>query len=127
VVIGVIALLVPILPTTPFLLLAAFFYARSSEKFLHWLLYNRWCGEHLRNYREGRGMLLRTKILTVGTLWISISVSAFVFVKQLWIRLLLFFIAALVSLHIILIKTYKPTTPKPGTGNDTPAGKASPQ
>ena len=64
---------VPVLPTTPFLLLAAICYARSSERFYHWLLNNRWFGEYLKNYREGRGIPLREKTLTVLALWLTIG------------------------------------------------------
>ena len=53
VVLGVIGMFIPVLPTTPFLLLAAVCYGRSSKRFYHWLLTNRWFGEYIRNYREG--------------------------------------------------------------------------
>ncbi len=53
---AVVGIFVPILPTTPFLLLAAVCYARSSQRFLAWLLTNRWFGSYIKNYREGRGI-----------------------------------------------------------------------
>ena len=56
VVLGVIGMFLPLIPTTIFLLLAAYCYSRSSEKFYTWLITNRWCGEYIRNWREGRGM-----------------------------------------------------------------------
>ncbi|MCX7877633.1 MAG: YbaN family protein, partial [Ignavibacteria bacterium] len=54
--IGVIGMFLPILPTTIFFILAAWCFARSSEKFYHWLHYNRWFGKYLRTYRSGEGM-----------------------------------------------------------------------
>lgn len=105
--IGVIAMFVPLLPTTPFLLLAAAAYARSSERFHTWLLTNRLCGEYIRNYREGRGLALRQKLLTIALLWLTIGVSAVVFAGQWWVRLLLFAIAAGVTIHLARIPTWR--------------------
>jgi uncharacterized membrane protein YbaN (DUF454 family) len=96
----------PVLPTTPFLLLAAVCYARSSERFYHWLLNNRWFGEFIRNYREGRGIPLREKTLMLTMLWLTISLTAIFFVSAWWIRLILLGIAIGVSLHLVKIKTY---------------------
>ena len=53
-ILGIIGIILPILPTTPFLLLAAGCYARSSERFYNWLLNNRILGSYIRNYREGK-------------------------------------------------------------------------
>jgi uncharacterized membrane protein YbaN (DUF454 family) len=52
---GIIGIFIPVLPTTPFLLLAAACYARSSRKFHEWLLNNRWFGDYIRNYLQGKG------------------------------------------------------------------------
>jgi len=59
-VIGSIGVVIPVLPTTPFLLLAAACYIRSSERMHRWMLNNRIFGEFIRNYREERGITLRT-------------------------------------------------------------------
>src|SRR3970040_1641060 len=72
---GVVGIFLPILPTTPFLLLAAFLFARSSEHFYRWLHTNRWFGAYLTNYREGRGLPLREKVLTLCALWLAIMIS----------------------------------------------------
>src|SRR3990170_4070727 len=73
---AVVGLVLPLIPTTPFLLLAAACYCRSSERLYHWLISNKWFGEYIRNYREGRGIPLKTKILALTVLWVTISVSA---------------------------------------------------
>lgn len=108
--IGIIGIFVPILPTTPFLLLAAYLFSKSSERFLHWLLTNKLCGSYIDNYRSGRGLPLKQKIFTVLLLWITIGLSAFVFIDILWVKILLILIALAVTLHLIMIKTYKPDT-----------------
>ena len=79
-VIGIIGIFIPILPTTPFLLLATACYARGSKKFYNWLISNKWLGEYIKNYREGRGISFTVKIVTITILWITISFSTFIFV-----------------------------------------------
>ena len=106
--IGIVGIFVPILPTTPFLLLAAACYLRSSQKFYHWLLNNRFIGAYVRNYLQGRGMPLKVKIITIVLLWITITCSVIFAVQGLIIRIILLIIAIGVTVHIVLIKT----TPK---------------
>ena len=104
---GVLGIFLPVLPTTPFLLLAAVCYARSSERFYHWLITNRWSGEYIRNYREGRGITLRHKVLTLLLLWLTIIYSAWFVVSLWWVKLILLGIAVGVTLHLIKMKTCK--------------------
>ena len=104
---GLVGIFVPVLPTTPLLLLAAYFFARSSNRVLHWLLNNRWFGRYIRNYREGRGMAVRDKVITLLTLWVSIGLTILFIVENNWVRLLLFGVASGVTLHLLQIKTYR--------------------
>ncbi len=103
--IGIFGIFVPILPTTPFLLLAAACYLRSSQKFYHWLLNNRLFGAYVRNYLQGRGMPRKIKVFTILLLWTTITCSVVFAVQSLIIRIILLVIAAGVSVHIALIKT----------------------
>jgi hypothetical protein len=103
---AVFGMFIPILPTTPFLLLAAACYARSSDRFLHWLLHNRWFGAYIRNYREGRGMPRLTKILTLAALWATLILSGTIAVSAWWLRLLLVAVGAGVTFHLLRIPTY---------------------
>ena len=111
-ILGIIGIVLPILPTTPFLLLATACYARSSEKFYNWLLNNRILGSYIRNYIEGRGMPIKVKIFTISMLWITILISAFLIIQIFWIRVVLIIIAIAVTIHIILIRPKK-KPPKP--------------
>jgi uncharacterized protein len=97
----------PLLPTTPFLLLAAVCYAGSSPRFYHWLLNNRWFGRYIKNYREGRGLTLTTKVISLLSLWITIGYSASFVMPWLAGKLVLLAIAAGVTIHI----TRRPTCP----------------
>ena len=100
---GIIGLIFPILPTTPFLLLAAACFARNSEKAYNWLINNRVFGKFIRDYRAGKGLPIKVKLYTLFFLWMTIIISILV-VSILWVQILLLVIASLVSIHIILIK-----------------------
>ncbi len=102
---GFIGIFVPLLPTTPFLLVAAACYARSSQRFHNRLLTNRLMGSYIRNYREARGVTLKHKILTLTLLWVTIILSATFGTTILWVRLLLIIIASGVTYHLLTIKT----------------------
>lgn len=106
-VLGVIGVVVPLLPTTPLLLLAACCYARSSPRLLQWLLNNRWCGEYIRNYREGKGIPLRQKMITLAILWLTIGYGALAVAEQWWLRGLLMGVAVVVTAHLLRVKTRK--------------------
>jgi uncharacterized membrane protein YbaN (DUF454 family) len=101
---GIIGIFVPILPTTPFLLLAAACYMRSSERFYRWLTNNRVFGAYVRNYIEGRGMPIRIKLATILLLWLAIGLSITFAVESLVIRIILISIAVGVTVHIALIR-----------------------
>jgi cobalt-precorrin 5A hydrolase len=80
-----IGIFVPVLPTTPFLLLAAACYARSSEHFHQWLLNNRWFGQYIKDYHDGLGIRLSQKITALSLMWLSIC-SAVVFAVDAWAK-----------------------------------------
>jgi hypothetical protein len=105
--IGAIGIVLPILPTTPFLLLSAACYCRSSDRLYHWLLNNKWFGEYIKNYREGRGIPLKTKIFALTLLWVTIFYSAFFAVNILEVQLILLAVAIAVSAHILRLPTFK--------------------
>ena len=101
--IGVIGIFIPILPTTPFLLLAAACFLRSSPRFYRWLMNNKWCGTYIRNYTEGRGIPLKIKLFTVALLWTAIGISIWLVANWI-VTAILLIIAAAVTLHIIFIR-----------------------
>ena len=78
--------------------------ARSSKKFYNWLINNKIFGRFIKNYRAGKGIPLKIKIITVTALWITIGYSAIFAVDIFWVRIMLVIIAAGVTIHIISIK-----------------------
>lgn len=103
--IGAVGLFVPILPTVPFLLLAAACFLRSSARLHRWLLEHPVFGRDLSVYLEGKGIRKRSKVIAIITLWISTGVSTILFVPYFVVDLLLIAIAAAVTAHILGLPT----------------------
>ncbi|TET77514.1 MAG: DUF454 domain-containing protein [Candidatus Cloacimonadota bacterium] len=104
---GILGIFLPLLPTTPFLLIAAACYIRSSEKFYNWLINNKWLGNYIKNYIEGKGVPLKVKALSISLLWITIGYSVVFVVHIFLIRVILILIAIGVTIHILSIRSLK--------------------
>jgi len=102
--IGIVGIALPILPTTPFLLLATACYLRSSKRMYDWMMANRVFGRHLRDYQEGRGMSWKAKVGVIAFLWMAISITVMFFTDELWLRALLMVIAVAVTAHVATIR-----------------------
>jgi uncharacterized membrane protein YbaN (DUF454 family) len=98
---GVIGIFLPVLPTVPFLLLALACFARSSERFYHWLRDHAHFGPIIRPYINGQGMTRASKAKAVALVWASISLSAFYLVELDWVRWLLLLISCGVTLYLL--------------------------
>ena len=102
---GVIGIFLPLLPTTPFIMLAAACYAKGSKRCYNLLINNKYLGSYIRNYREGRGIPLKAKILSISLLWITIGYSALFVVPVIYVKIFLLLTAIGVTYHILTIKT----------------------
>ncbi len=105
VVLGFLGILIPLLPTTPFLLLAAACYARGSRRFYDWLLNNRLFGKYIKDSIAGRAISFRTKVLSISLLWLTIGYSTLFVMPLFFGKIVLVFIAVTVTIHILKIKT----------------------
>ena len=104
-VVGLIGVVVPLLPTTPFLLLAAACFVRSSDTLYGRLISNRLVGSFIRDYREQRGVSARAKLTALVLLWGVIGYTALTAVDAAWLRVLLAVIAVAVTIHLLRLKT----------------------
>jgi uncharacterized membrane protein YbaN (DUF454 family) len=93
----------PLLPTTPFLLLAAACFIRSSPRLYRWLIHHKWFGSYLRNYWEYRAIPKRTKVIAILLLWGTLFYSAWM-IDFLMIRILLMIIGGAVTIHLLRLK-----------------------
>lgn len=105
VLLGSAGIFIPLLPTTPFLLLAAWLFMHNSPTWHTWLMNQRWLSVYIVDYQQGFGLPLRVKIRMLILLWAVMTLSAFAFVSSWWIRGGLYGIAVAVTAHILRLKT----------------------
>ena len=103
----ILGIFLPLLPTTPFLLLTAALYFKGSPRLYNWLLNHRHFGPYIRNFRENKAIPLRAKILSLTLMWGTMSYCIFFLIPLLWVKILLALIAAGVTYHILSFKTLK--------------------
>lgn len=104
---GIIGIFVPLLPTTPFLLLTAALYFKGSPRLYQWLLSHKYLGPYIKNYRENKAIPLRAKVISLLLMWGTMIYCIFFLIPLPWVKILLFLVATGVSLHILSFKTLK--------------------
>ena len=104
---GILGIFLPLLPTTPFLLLTAALYFKSSPRLYNWLLNHKHLGPYIRNFRENKAIPLRAKIISISLMWITMLYCVFFIVPYIWVKVILLIIAAGVTYHILSFKTLK--------------------
>ncbi|MBR4963816.1 MAG: YbaN family protein [Alistipes sp.] len=102
---GLIGIFLPLLPTTPLLLLAAWCFVRSSERLYRWLVSNRYFGEYIRNFRENRAIPLHAKVVAVSMIWLTIGFCVVVILDKWLLRIMLLAVAVAVTWHILSYAT----------------------
>ena len=102
--VGILGIILPLLPATPFLLLASACYVRGSERLHNKLMSNRILGPYIVNIRDKRGMPMRAKVITLIVLWLSLLVSA-IRVESFVLKPLLFVVGVGVTILILRFKT----------------------
>jgi uncharacterized membrane protein YbaN (DUF454 family) len=108
-VLGLIGIPLPLVPTTPFLVIAAACYLRGSGRMASWMMMNRYFGSYLRDYLEGKGLPIRTKVLVISMLWGGIGISATFFISSTIIQIVMLAFALGVTIHLLLLKTKRRT------------------
>lgn len=104
VILGIIGIFLPVMPTTIFIILAAWFFVRSSEKYYLMLIRNRMFGRMIRNYREYRGIDSKARIKSLILLWITLGISI-ILISILWLKLLLVAVGIGVTWHLFALRT----------------------
>ena len=102
---GLIGIFLPVLPTTPFLLLSAALFIRSSSRLYNFLISNRLLGKFILNFRKNRGMTVRSKIISILVMWVMIGLSLYL-VEKTFTKILLMTLGVIgTSVMGFLIKT----------------------
>ena len=102
---GIIGIFLPLIPTVPFLLLAAFCYWKGSPKFYNWLINLGVVGKLIKDFREGKGIPARVKLHSIAYLWISLGISISFMVSNMVLRLILVLVGMGVTVYILRLKT----------------------
>ena len=108
---GILGIVLPLLPTTPFLLLASACYVRGSERLHRKLMEHRVLGPYIQAFRNGEGIPVRGKIFALLFLWMSLAYSAWMVPKP-WIWLLLLIPGIGVTTYLLRLPTRKPASPQ---------------
>jgi uncharacterized protein len=103
---GVIGIFLPLLPTTPFLLLASACYLRGSERMHGWLLSHGRLGAYIQAYEQGRGIPRRAKALALAMMWPSIGYAVYRYPYP-WLQAALLLVAAGVTIYLLRLPTLR--------------------
>lgn len=105
---GIIGIVVPGLPTTPFILLTAWLYIKGSDKLHKWLISNKIFGKYILNFEKNKGMTMKSKIVSTAMMWTMITISCTFFIESNTIRLVVIAMGAIgTSVMLFFLKTTK--------------------
>ncbi len=99
-IVGIIGIFLPVLPTTPLLLLTAWCYYRGSDRLYQWLMSHPYLGRHIKNFRENKIIPRKVKSYTLALLWASLLFCAYI-LHPIWLKCLMIAIAVGVTWHIL--------------------------
>lgn len=102
---GVLGIFLPLLPTTPFLLLSLACFAKTSKKLHDFILKNKYLAPYVKDFMNGQGIPIRVKKRVILLIWLSIGFTVIFVIDRLILRLMLLSIASIVSLYIYTRKT----------------------
>ena len=103
-----VGIFLPLLPTTPLLLLAAACFIRSSDRLYRWLITHKWFGLFIKNYREHKATTKHAKVVILLLLWGSLGYTIIGVLSALTVRILLLLIGVGVTLHVLSLKMLTP-------------------
>ncbi len=101
---GIIGIFIPLLPTTPFLILASYCFLRSSNRWYNWLIHHKLLGKYIYNYLKYKAVPFRTKISAIIILWVSITFSI-ILTTNLHVLIVLIVVGVGVSMHLLSLRT----------------------
>ena len=107
--IGLVGIVVPGLPTTPLMILAAACFAKSSQKFYDWVINNKMFGHHVKNYREGKGIPSKSKKIIIPTIWLFVLFALFIGIPEnlIYAKLATLILAIIGTIFILRIPNFE--------------------
>lgn len=117
---GIAGIFLPLVPTTPFLLVAAAAFARGSPRLHAWLIQHPRLGPFLRMWWTDHAVPKRAKVLAIAVVWISMGLSIVFLVDQMWLRAMLGVVLIALTVFLARLRTYSPGA-IPDAGPDAPS------
>jgi len=105
--VGIVGYVTPLMPGLVFFLIATFCFAKGSRKFLRLLINNKYVGQQILDFKRGKGMTVKTKVIAIATMLVSMFISAFYLVEIYWVQWAICITAIGVVIIILLQKTKK--------------------
>ena len=105
---GILGIFLPVLPTTPFLLLASALFLRSNRRLYNWLMEHPKLGPYIKNFLVHKSIPMRVKIGSISLIWLTLLNCAIFVAEHCAMRFMFIVIAAGVTIHILSFKTLKP-------------------
>ena len=102
---GFVGVFVPGMPTTTFLLIAAWCFYRSSERAQAWLLNHRLLGPYVRAFVSGEGMPVKSKVIAISLMWLTCGASAWFFIPVLWGKALILSCALIGTVVVVRVRS----------------------
>lgn len=106
---GALGIIIPGLPTTPFMILAAFCFMKSSHRMYKWVTTNKLFGNKVKRFIDNRAIPISGKIFSISAMWIMITISIIFFVDNIWLYILLPTLGIGGTIFLLTIKTCKKT------------------
>lgn len=106
---GIFGIIIPGLPTTPFMILAAFCFMKSSRRMYKWVTTNKLFGNKVKKFIDNRAIPIRGKIFSISAMWIMITISIIFFIDNIWLYILLPTLGIGGTIFLLTIKTCKKT------------------
>lgn len=122
-ILGLISMLLPVMPATPFLLLAAGCYLQSSEKLYQRLITNKLLGKYIKNYREHKAIPKSSKIISISLLWLSLCFSILFVLSNYWAIMALLLTGSGITVYLLRMKTLPAESTRESAAEQIPEKK----
>lgn len=104
-VLGFIGIFLPVLPTTPFILLSAYCFAKSSERFHRYIMQHKLFGKMVSDFYEKKIIPVKTKIIALTLMWTTLSLSVIFFMPYIWVKLVVIGIGVAVTVYLLSFRS----------------------
>ncbi len=103
---AVLGIFLPLVPTTPLVLLSAALYAKGSDKMYQWLIDHKWFGPQIKQYQSGNGIPRKAKVMAITMTWAGLLFSAYLISAKPWLLAIIYFVGVGITAYMLSLPTY---------------------